>query len=135
MLTNEQVGRVKTLIEALESGEYKKGKHCLRNERNEFCCLGVACDLSGLGEWGAPEGGEHNYQQQGIDENPTPESWFNSCVLPEVVREYYGLPHRFGFLVAEKFQASGLTNLNDSTATFAEVIEELKRWLEENRGK
>jgi hypothetical protein len=31
-------------ITALESGEYKQGTGVLRNE-NEFCCLGVLCDL------------------------------------------------------------------------------------------
>ena len=35
---------------ALESGEYKQGRGRLRDD-NGFCCLGVACDLSGLGEW------------------------------------------------------------------------------------
>ena len=35
---------------ALESGEYKQTRHNLRTD-DTFCCLGVACDLSGLGEW------------------------------------------------------------------------------------
>ena len=35
-------------IEALESGEYKQGRNKLRTETtngNEFCCLGVACEV------------------------------------------------------------------------------------------
>ncbi len=37
-------------LEALKSGEYKKGKYCLKNN-DEFCCLGVLCDISGLSDW------------------------------------------------------------------------------------
>lgn len=38
-------------IEALEGGEYKQGKHLLRAYKTDaYCCLGVACDLSG-GTW------------------------------------------------------------------------------------
>lgn len=35
-------------IEALESGEYKQGTQLLRNLNDEYCCLGVACDLYGV---------------------------------------------------------------------------------------
>ena len=38
-------------LEALRSGRYKQGKFRLRNNRDEFCCLGVLCDISGEGEW------------------------------------------------------------------------------------
>lgn len=34
------------LADALESGKYKQGQSALRNEKNEFCCLGVACDIA-----------------------------------------------------------------------------------------
>jgi hypothetical protein len=30
---------------ALRSGDYKQGRSQLRNVRNEFCCLGVLCNL------------------------------------------------------------------------------------------
>jgi hypothetical protein len=33
------------LITALLSGNYKQGKHTLRNANEEFCCLGVLCDV------------------------------------------------------------------------------------------
>lgn len=44
-------------VEALRSGEYKKGKYQLKNSYGEFCCLGVLCDLHSkeTGEnWGIP---------------------------------------------------------------------------------
>ena len=40
-------------IEALRSGKYEQAKGILRDvdDNNKFCCLGVACEISGLGEW------------------------------------------------------------------------------------
>lgn len=35
----------KIWVEALRSGRYRKGTRVLRNINNEFCCLGVLCDL------------------------------------------------------------------------------------------
>lgn len=37
-------------IEALESGKYAQAYGRLRRGQS-FCCLGVYCDLSGLGKW------------------------------------------------------------------------------------
>ena len=34
-------------LKALKSGEYKQGKKALKNPNNEFCCLGVLCDVKG----------------------------------------------------------------------------------------
>ena len=33
-------------VAALRSGKYKQGIHCLRSASDEYCCLGVLCDLS-----------------------------------------------------------------------------------------
>lgn len=42
-------------IEALRSGKYKQGRCYLRIPKqdgvDEFCCLGVACDISEVGRW------------------------------------------------------------------------------------
>ena len=32
-------------VDALRSGEYKQGSTILRSLNNEFCCLGVLCDI------------------------------------------------------------------------------------------
>lgn len=32
-------------VKALRSGEYKQGTFILRSENDEYCCLGVLCDL------------------------------------------------------------------------------------------
>lgn len=35
-------------VEALRSGEYKQGRQQLRTASDEFCCLGVLCDVVGV---------------------------------------------------------------------------------------
>lgn len=37
-------------LEALRSGKYKQGQGCLAFN-GKFCCLGVLCDISGVGKW------------------------------------------------------------------------------------
>ena len=37
-------------LAALRSGEYKQAKSVL-NTGDSFCCLGVLCDISGMGRW------------------------------------------------------------------------------------
>ena len=37
-------------LKALRSGKYKQGRRILRNKQNEFCCLGVLCDIVNV-EW------------------------------------------------------------------------------------
>lgn len=44
-MANEQ--NIKLWIEALRSGKYKQGQYRLR-QNNEFCCLGVACEIYDL---------------------------------------------------------------------------------------
>lgn len=34
--------------DALESGKYKQGELCLRDKDDNFCCLGIACELAGI---------------------------------------------------------------------------------------
>lgn len=38
-------------IEALRSGKYEQGIGRLKDYDGKYCCLGVLCDLSGLGTW------------------------------------------------------------------------------------
>ena len=45
----------KKWLDALRSGEYKQGQKQLRVDDGDgtfsHCCLGVACDVSGIGHW------------------------------------------------------------------------------------
>jgi|688.fasta_scaffold08051_1 hypothetical protein len=51
-------------LEALRSGWYKQGQGRLRDENNQFCCLGVLCDVGGLGTWRMDHGG-YSYEVNG----------------------------------------------------------------------
>lgn len=49
----EQAEHRKEWVKALRSGKYEQAKGTLKQTdggREQFCCLGVACDISGLGE-------------------------------------------------------------------------------------
>jgi len=46
----EQAEHRKQWVAALRSGKYQQGEKRLRTG-DKFCCLGVACDVSGLGQW------------------------------------------------------------------------------------
>jgi len=74
----EQAEHRKQWAEALRSGKYEQGLGRLR-DGDKFCCLGVACDISGLGEWSK--------------EIPKGEYMFMTTVLPEAVKEWIGVQH------------------------------------------
>ena len=44
-------------LEALRSGKYKQALSTLKNNEAAYCCLGIACEISGLGEWSGDEFG------------------------------------------------------------------------------
>ncbi len=47
-------------LAALRSGQYQQGKGRLRSEDNEYCCLGVLCDLLEPEAWTLVQS-EHRY--------------------------------------------------------------------------
>ena len=99
---------------ALESGEYKQTRSRLR-DANGFCCLGVACDVSGLGEW---------RKLSGLDkfEFRTSYGARADLGLPFSVREQLGISH-------DDNRADRLVELNDHEGkTFAEIA----KWIREN---
>jgi hypothetical protein len=97
-------------VKALRSGEYRQTKSVLTNG-NGFCCLGVACEISGLGHWAGD--GEWEYRTKGS----SPDTAF----LPNAVRDWLGLATTGG-----DFGATSLTHLNDTGKRFpaiARIIE------------
>jgi hypothetical protein len=66
-------------IDALRSGKYKQGRHCLRNDNNEYCCLGVLCDIIDPTRWHlAPSKEHYKWDSEG-------------AVLPKEISRRYGL--------------------------------------------
>jgi hypothetical protein len=66
-------------LAALRSGEYNQGRRQLRTSDGNYCCIGVLCDISGLGEWVDDAGYGSNYKtEDGL-------SW---ATAPAVVRAW-----------------------------------------------
>ena len=92
-------------VVALRSGKYKQSMGKLR-VADAFCCLGVACDISGLGEWTL-----HNYYLG------------QSMALPFEVFTWLGLRTSEG----DRERGNSLAGMNDqdgkSFNDIADVIE------------
>ena len=70
-------------IEALEHGDYKKGRNVLRTEHDEYCCLGVACDLVDSDQWNNPYANHFMYR---LETNK----------LPRIIADELGLHSQWG---------------------------------------
>ena len=116
------------LVEALESEKYEKGKSYLRNN-DEFCCLGIACDLymkeTGKGKWVESSINPNIYAfRTETDEENT--------ILPTEVAEWLGTMSNECYWNPEYLEnehtSHSLAELNDNNETFKEVIIALRNW-------
>ena len=101
----EQKQHRRELVKALRYGGYKQAQHSLRSG-DSFCCLGVACDISGLGEW-------HHKSHKEI-------KYLNAFgILPKAVMEYYGFVASNG-KIDSRYNRS-LVHLNDKGTSFKKI--------------
>lgn len=127
-----QRDRVLHLCDVLESGKYKKGIGRLR-DGDSYCCLGVACDISGVGEW-KESNGSYGYACGPIDCGYIGFEDLDAYGLPAAVKEYYGLPSRAGIRVKE---CRWLPDLNDGyreedeeiCLSHPEIAKVIRDWL------
>ena len=98
------------LVKALRSGKYRQTQNSLRSG-GSFCCLGVACDISGLGEWHIKE---YLYIYLKKTER-----------LPKEVMKYYGFKNIVGafFRDGHKDSLMGLNDIGVSFEKIASIIE------------
>lgn len=125
----EQAQHRKELVEALRSGKYKQGQDALRLD-DTYCCLGVACDLSGLGTW------ESSGLLPGARKTMYRYLTYNT-VLPGEVMNYYGFLYPEGTLTQTGLtKADGLSNetligMNDSGQSFETIAEFIEKgWVQ-----
>ena len=107
------------LVKALRSGKYAQVRGCLRKD-NRFCCLGVACDISGLYEWLK---NKHLIHRK-ID------FWYylgSTQVMPREVMDYYGFADSNGQYNLLKDIYATLTDMNDGGATFKEIADIIEK--------
>lgn len=120
-MTEIKKQRVIKWIEALRSGKFKQGKIFLKKD-NCYCCLGVACELSELGQWTSSEN-----------------DWMSSYLgatyaLPAKVQNYYGLHEYSGTYFTNDQLENNLAGHNDGGMTFAQIADLIEECLE-NREK
>lgn len=94
-------------VEALRSGKYKQGVGMLRNAKDEYCCLGVLCDINGFSPM------------------------YTDFYVPKELQSILEMKSSIGtFKSANKFQNEyNLSKLNDDGVSFlgiADLIE--KNW-------
>lgn len=97
---------------ALRSGEYKQTRGAL-SRGDEFCCLGVACEISGLGTWSES------------DSELAPRifmtvSHADHMILPSGVMKYYGFSES-NPTVRHNDRDYSLGGLNDRYVSFEEI--------------
>jgi hypothetical protein len=121
------------LYNALKSGKYTQGHNQLLTiklngeEQKEFCCLGVACDISGLGVWRRMT---RSPDRPVVEEYRVNDIQFDHALLPTPVATYYGWdgdrdPYIYGNNEGPRYQ--GMSQFNDNLGwTFEQLAEGLK---------
>lgn len=114
--------RAMELVAALRSGNYVQAVGQLKNKNNEFCCLGVACDISGVGVYN-----EADYfvpKDDCLDRN--------SVGLPIAVQKHFGFDSADGATVdgsVIRDKHYSLADANDTGATFHQLADYIeKNW-------
>ncbi len=98
--------------DALESNEYKQGKSRIRNGRNEFCCLGVLCNI-------------HAQFHPEIALTQLESCWYldNEKFLPAKVQKWAGMKYEDGVIKKSNNFLDNITlsRLNDNGYTFKQI--------------
>ena len=115
-------------IDALRSGDYKQGRAVLRSQNDEFCCLGVLCDLSG-GEWSGTDQNAYSFKPASPDGL---EQTSSVHYLPPQVRYDAELPNSFGGcgdIILLNGNSVALASLNDSGLSFSQIADLIENRL------
>lgn len=115
--------KAEELVAALRSGKYQQSRNTLKDDEG-FCCLGVACEISGLGKWKKFHDSCETYV---VDDGS-----MSDTVLPLEVKKYFGFATSNGFFPDGFFPDTGdscLSGANDSGASFSEIADFIeKNW-------
>ena len=113
---------IRLWVEALRSGKYTQGRGRLKTDVG-FCCLGVACDISGLSTWEQAEKNEgkvYHYDHA-------------VAILPLAVREWLGIDSLF-VSISNGGQYWDLAAMNDGGKKFGEIADLIeKEYLSEDK--
>jgi hypothetical protein len=126
---------IRKWVDALRSGDYQQAQGALRHDgadQDGYCCLGVACDISGLGRWVmVPEDDEYDFGPSARAYQVGEE--YSTGVLPRSVAEWLGVSDGNPDVNYDPEGPYTLAGLNDgqrlSFEQIADVIE--REWLSE----
>jgi len=119
------VARRKEWVAALRSGRYPQTSNALRDV-DGYCCLGVACEISGLGSWNSYESSSFVFVPHDDADGA------QMAIMPPAVMEYYGVddgrvpvsyPRRYSGYV----DGYVLSDMNDLGMTFAQIADIIER--------
>lgn len=127
------------LVEALRSDKYNQGRSRLRHG-DEYCCLGVACDISGVGKW-YPSPKKNRERERFVYD--TAEVGYRSAegyVLPDAVKDWLGWKTdangTFREIVGDEDEDDvALTGLNDAGVPFAQIADVIEQNADYLEGK
>jgi hypothetical protein len=111
------------LVEALESGNYQQARGYLRVLNSDgtakgYCCLGVACDISGVGHWFGRGYRVREHNTSAFALPPT-------TGLPLQVQEWLGVDDPFVRISSQ--HALCATTLNDNGWDFHQIAAQLRK--------
>lgn len=102
-------------VKALRSGKYIQGKERLRNVTDNYCCLGVLCDLhremTDSSIWTRSLSGDFLYGNDGAK---------SSTVLPGIVMNWAGLNDENPEIT---IMGTTLAHMNDDGVSFEEIAD------------
>lgn len=81
-------------VTALESDDYKQGRRVLRNSNDEYCCLGVLCDIavkSGVAKWVQHRDEWVVIPSEFLDVRSVPSVDIGTALLPNFISEWAGV--------------------------------------------
>ena len=117
-------------VAALRSGEYQQGRANLRNRAEEFCCLGVLCDLAakeGLGSWDADRRDDAY-----VWPNQEANLGYDVTLFPVGIKKWAGLGVVDGGLGPQVIVNGSLQALaihNDDGRSFAQIADAIEEQL------
>lgn len=112
-------------IEALNSGEFVQGRKWMKRNvdgQEQFCCLGVLCELYR---------GENTPEKEMEDLFPMQNERvrLNTATLPCKVASWAGLPIPKEYFDSAGYRYGTLADLNDKGYTFAEIAQVIEEKL------
>lgn len=122
-------------VAALRSGAYEQGRKRLRTSNDQYCCLGVLCEIAvETGVIPPPVQQEVGYSDRPYKYGMETSNGWNSSTtgLPDIVATWAGLgpqgmhvriPHK------EAEESFNLAYLNDNGSTFEEIADLIEEYL------